>query len=36
MKIYPVQYIIMLEPVYRDLKPLVYKVNTYKSQEKNK
>jgi len=30
IKIYLVQYIIILEPVYRDLKLLVYKVNTYK------
>jgi len=30
MKIYPVQYIVMLEPVYRDLTPLVYKEDTYR------
>ena len=30
MKIYPVQYIIILKPAYKDLKPLVYKVNIYK------
>jgi len=30
MKIYPVQYIIILEPVYRDLALLVYKENTYR------
>jgi len=36
MKIYLVQYIIMLELVYKDLEPLVYKVNTYKGQEEDK
>ena len=36
MKIYLVQYIIILKPVYKDLKPLVYKINTYKGQKKNK
>jgi len=36
MKIYLVQYIIMLEPVYRDLVPLVYKEDIYKSQEEDK
>ena len=36
MKIYLVQYIPMLKLVYRDLKLLVYKVNTYKGQEENK
>jgi len=30
MKIYLVQYIVMLEPVYRDLILLVYKKDTYK------
>ena len=36
MKIYLVQYITMLEPVYRDLVLLVYKKDTYKGQEKDK
>ena len=30
MKIYPIQYIAMLELVYRDIKPLVYKVDIYR------
>jgi len=36
MKIYLVQYIAILEPVYRDLILLVYKEDTYKSQEEDK
>ena len=36
MKIYPVQYIIMLELVYRDLQLLIYKEDIYKGQEENK
>jgi len=36
IKIYLVQYIIILEPVYRDLELLVYKVNTYKGQKEDK
>jgi len=30
MKIYLVQHIIMLKPAYKDLKLLVYKIDTYK------
>jgi len=30
IKIYPVQYITMLELIYRDLALLVYKENTYR------
>jgi len=30
MKIYPVQYIVMLELAYRDLAVLVYKEDTYR------
>jgi len=30
MKIYPVQYIVMLELAHRDLAPLVYKKDTYR------
>ena len=30
IKIYPIQYIIILELVYRDIKLLVYKVDTYR------
>ena len=36
MKIYPIQYIAMLEPVYRNIKLLVYKVDIYKGQEEDK
>jgi len=36
IKIYPVQYIIILELVYRDLVSLVYKKDTYRDQEKDK
>ena len=35
IKIYPIQYIIMLELVYRDIKLLVYKVDTYRGQEED-
>jgi len=35
MKIYLIQYIIMLELAYRDLALLVYKENTYRGQEEN-
>ena len=30
IKIYPIQHIIMLEPVYRDVKLLVYKEDMYR------
>jgi len=30
MKIYPVQYIAMLEPAHRNIKPPVYKIETYR------
>jgi len=36
MKIYPVQHIIMLELVYRDLALPVYKEDTYRGQEEDK
>jgi len=36
IKIYPVQHIAILKPVYKDLELLVYKVNIYRSQEKDK
>jgi len=36
MKIYPVQYIVMLKPAHRDLVPLVYKEDTYRGQEEDK
>jgi len=36
MKIYSVQYIAMLESAYGDVKPPVYEIKTYKSQEEDK
>ena len=36
IKIYPVQYIAILELVYREHKPLIYKINTYRGREENK
>jgi len=36
MKIYPTQYIVMLEPAHKDLALLVYKEDTYKGQEEDK
>jgi hypothetical protein len=36
IKIYLVQYIIMLKPVYKEYKPLLYKVDMYKRYKKNK
>jgi hypothetical protein len=36
MKIYLVQYIAILKPVYRNYKLLLYKADMYKGQEKDK
>jgi len=36
IKIYPIQYIIILKPIYKDLKLLIYKVDTYKKEIENK
>ena len=36
MKIYLVQYIIILELAHRDVKPLLYKIKIYKGQEEDK
>jgi len=36
IKIYLVQYIAILEPVYKDLVLLIYKENTYRGQEEDK
>ena len=36
MKIYLVQYIAILKPAHRNIKPPVYKIETYKSQKENK
>jgi len=36
IKIYLIQYIIILKPVYRDLALLVYKEDIYRGQEEDK
>ena len=36
MKIYLIQYIAMLELVYGEYKPLIYKVDTYRGREEDK
>ncbi len=36
MKIYLVQYIAILEPAYKDIKPLLYKIDIYRGQEGDK
>ena len=36
IKIYPVQYIAILEPVYGEYKLLIYKADIYKDREKDK
>ena len=36
IKIYPIQYIAILELVYRDVKLLVYKIDIYRGQEEDK
>ena len=36
IKIHPVYYITILEPVYRNHKPLVYKQDTYKGYKEDK
>jgi len=36
MKIYPIQYVIMLKPVYRNIKLLVYEVDMYRGQKEDK
>ena len=36
IKIYPVQHIAILKPVYSDIKPLLYKIDTYRGQKINK
>ena len=36
IKIYPIQYIAILELVYRDIKLLVYKVDIYRGQKEDK
>ena len=36
IKIYPIQHIAILEPVYRNIKLLVYKEDIYREQEEDK
>ena len=36
IKIHPVYYIAMLEPVYKNYKPLIYKQDMYKGYKKDK
>ena len=36
IKIYLIQYIAILKPAYRNIKLLVYKVDTYRGQEEDK
>jgi hypothetical protein len=36
IKIHLVQYIVILKPVYKNYKPLLYEVDIYKRQEKDK
>ena len=36
IKIYLVQYIAILKPVYREYKPLIYKIDTYRGRKKDK
>ena len=36
MKIYPIQYIAMLEPVHGNVKPPVYEADMYRGQEEDK
>ena len=36
IKIYLIQYIIMLKLIYREHKPLIYKADTYKGRKENK
>ena len=36
IKIYPIQYIAILELVYGEYKPLIYKVDTYRSRKEDK
>ena len=36
IKIHLVQYIAILEPAYREYKPLIYKADTYRGREEDK
>ena len=36
IKIYPIQYIVILKLAYRDIELLVYKVDIYRGQEEDK
>ena len=35
IKIYPVQYIIILKLVYREHEPLIYKIDTYRGRKED-
>jgi len=36
IKIYPVQHIVMLKPAHGNIEPPLYKIETYRSQKKDK
>ena len=36
IKIYSIQHVVILEPVYGNIKPLVYKADIYRGQEEDK
>ena len=36
IKIYPVQHIAILEPVYREYEPPIYKIDTYRGRKEDK
>jgi len=36
MKIYPIQHIVILEPAYGNIKPLVYEADIYRGREEDK
>ena len=36
IKIHPVQYIVILEPVYKEYEPLIYKADIYRGKEEDK
>jgi len=36
MKIYSVQHIAILKPAHKNIEPLLYEIETYRSQKENK
>ena len=36
IRVYPIQHVIILELVYRNIKPLVYKADIYRGQKEDK